>query len=48
MAPGLMFSTADKYDKCLRLNSANPWSERIEHAVARLGVLAHDVQSAAR
>ncbi len=46
VAPGLMFSTADKYENCLRLNSANPWSERIEQAVARLGVLAHEVQAA--
>ncbi|MEC7376962.1 MAG: aminotransferase class I/II-fold pyridoxal phosphate-dependent enzyme, partial [Pseudomonadota bacterium] len=41
VAPGLMFSTANKYENCLRLNSANPWSERIEQAVARLGALAH-------
>jgi DNA-binding transcriptional MocR family regulator len=47
VAPGLMFSTADKYENCLRLNSANPWSERIDQAVARLGVLAHDVQASA-
>ena len=48
VAPGLMFSTANKYENCLRLNSANPWNERIEHAVGRLGSLAHDVQAAAR
>ncbi|MDX1598299.1 MAG: PLP-dependent aminotransferase family protein [Marinobacter sp.] len=40
VAPGLMFSTADKYNNCLRLNSANPWTERIEGAVRRLGELA--------
>ncbi|AZT83309.1 PLP-dependent aminotransferase family protein [Marinobacter sp. NP-4(2019)] len=40
VAPGLIFSTADKYNNCLRLNSANPWSERIEGAVRRLGELA--------
>ncbi|MEX2475707.1 PLP-dependent aminotransferase family protein [Marinobacter sp.] len=40
VAPGLMFSTADKYSNCLRLNSANPWSERIEGAVRQLGELA--------
>ena len=40
VAPGMMFSTADKYSNCLRINSANPWSERIESAVRRLGELA--------
>lgn len=46
VAPGLMFSTANKYENCLRLNGANPWSERIEQAVARLGTLAHEIQAA--
>ena len=45
VAPGLMFSTARKYDNCLRLNSANPWSESIEGAVARLGGLASEIQA---
>ncbi|MBO6851429.1 MAG: PLP-dependent aminotransferase family protein [Marinobacter sp.] len=40
VAPGMMFSTADKYSNCLRINSTNPWSERIEQAVRRLGELA--------
>ncbi|MDC9603326.1 PLP-dependent aminotransferase family protein, partial [Pseudoalteromonas sp. GABNS16G] len=35
VAPGLMFSTTDKYENCLRLNGANPWSERVEQAIAR-------------
>ncbi|TNE96383.1 MAG: PLP-dependent aminotransferase family protein, partial [Gammaproteobacteria bacterium] len=39
VAPGLMFSTTNKFENCLRINTANPWSERIEHAVMRLGSL---------
>lgn len=40
VAPGRMFSTTDKYENCLRINSANPWTDRIEKAIQRLGVLA--------
>ncbi|MBD3656786.1 MULTISPECIES: aminotransferase-like domain-containing protein [Marinobacter] len=40
IAPGRMFSTADKYENCIRLNGANPWSARIEAAIARLGQIA--------
>ncbi|RBW50173.1 PLP-dependent aminotransferase family protein [Marinobacter sp. F3R11] len=45
VAPGLMFSISDKFESCLRLNGANPWSERIEQAIARLGALAHEEQA---
>ncbi len=45
VAPGRMFSTTDKYENCLRLNGANPWSPRIESAIQRLGVLAQQVAS---
>ncbi|WP_420391202.1 PLP-dependent aminotransferase family protein [Marinobacter sp.] len=48
VAPGLMFSTTDKYDNCLRLNGANPWSERVEQAVARLGAIATAVAAESR
>ena len=48
VAPGLMFSTTDKYDNCLRLNGANPWSERVEQAIARLGAIATDVAAESR
>lgn len=40
VAPGLMFSTTDKYENCLRLNGANPWTESIEKAIHRLGAIA--------
>jgi DNA-binding transcriptional MocR family regulator len=39
IAPGLIFSARQQYRNCLRLNCANPWSERIEGALARLGSL---------
>jgi len=42
VAPGLMFSTTSKYDNCLRLTSAHPWTARIEQAIVRLGALAHE------
>jgi DNA-binding transcriptional MocR family regulator len=35
-----MFSTTKKYQNCLRLNGANPWNERIEKAIIRLGAIA--------
>lgn len=39
VAPGRMFSTTDKYEDYIRLNCANPWSERIEWAIRTLGEL---------
>ncbi|WP_372965284.1 PLP-dependent aminotransferase family protein [Marinobacter sp.] len=45
VAPGLMFSTSNKFENCLRLNGANPWTERIETAVIRLGALAHEIRA---
>ncbi|RMJ05676.1 putative HTH-type transcriptional regulator YjiR [Marinobacter litoralis] len=47
VAPGLMFSTTNKFENCLRLNAANPWTDRIETAVIRLGALAHDASNRA-
>ncbi len=44
VAPGLMFSTTNKFENCLRLNGGNPWTDRLETAVIRLGSLAHEVQ----
>lgn len=37
IAPGPMFSTSDKYENCLRLNGANPWSDTVACAIRRLG-----------
>lgn len=45
VAPGLMFSISNKFESCLRLNCGNPWSERIDQAVIRLGALVHQVQA---
>jgi DNA-binding transcriptional MocR family regulator len=45
IAPGLMFSISGKFDSCLRLNGGNPWSERIDQAIVRLGALAHEEQA---
>lgn len=38
--PGDLFSAGGQYRNCLRLNCGNPWSERFEQAVKRLGALA--------
>ena len=40
IAPGVLFSASGRHRHCIRLNSALPWSPRIEDAVAMLGRLA--------
>lgn len=40
VAPGMFFSAKRRYHNCIRINCANPWSEKIEQAVATLGRLA--------
>lgn len=44
IAPGTMFSTSGKFENCLRLNAANPWTPRIEEAVRTLGQLAKETR----
>lgn len=38
--PGVLFSATDRYRNCMRIGCAEPWSPRVEQAVARLGELA--------
>ncbi|KAA1171267.1 PLP-dependent aminotransferase family protein [Marinobacter salinexigens] len=45
VAPGLMFSTTNKFENCIRINTANPWTERIEQAVIRLGALVYEAMA---
>jgi DNA-binding transcriptional MocR family regulator len=40
LAPGPMFSATKKFENCIRLNCGNPWTERIERAIVKLGQLA--------
>jgi DNA-binding transcriptional MocR family regulator len=40
--PGQLFSASGRYRNCLRLNCGNPWDDRIEAAVRRLGLLVHE------
>jgi DNA-binding transcriptional MocR family regulator len=40
IAPGILFSTRQRYRNCLRLNCAMPWNPKVESAVERLGALA--------
>ncbi len=39
IAPGPMFSCAGKFENFIRLSCANPWSEKIENGLVRLGQL---------
>ena len=40
IAPGPIFSARQQYRNCLRLNFSNPWSEKLEHALIKLGDMA--------
>ena len=40
IAPGPIFSARQQYQNCLRLNFANPWSEKLERALGKLGAMA--------
>jgi DNA-binding transcriptional MocR family regulator len=46
IAPGPIFSARQQYRNCMRLNCANPWSERIEGALAKLGALVNRLGAA--
>jgi DNA-binding transcriptional MocR family regulator len=37
IAPGPMFSPKQKYQNFIRLSCGNPWSEKIENALIKLG-----------
>jgi DNA-binding transcriptional MocR family regulator len=39
LGPGTLFSATDRYRNCIRMGCAQPWSPRVEQAVARLGDL---------
>ena len=39
LGPGTLFSASDRYRNCIRLGCAEPWSPRVQQAVARLGDL---------
>jgi len=36
----VLFSATDRYRNCIRMGCAEPWSPRIEQAIAKLGGLA--------
>jgi DNA-binding transcriptional MocR family regulator len=38
--PGVLFSATSRYRNCLRIGCTEPWSPKVEQAVARLGELA--------
>ncbi len=40
--PGQLFSPSGRYRNCLRLNCGNPWNERFDAAVRRLGQLVRE------
>jgi DNA-binding transcriptional MocR family regulator len=40
LGPGTLFSATDRYRNCIRMGCAEPWSRRVQEAVANLGDLA--------
>ncbi len=40
IAPGPIFSAKQKYERFIRINCGNPWSDTIENAIHRLGAMA--------
>jgi DNA-binding transcriptional MocR family regulator len=44
-SPGVLFSSRGDYADCLRLSCGLPWSERLDHALQRLGKLAYAKRS---
>ena len=42
IAPGILFTTGDRFRNCIRLNAAF-WSERIEQALETLGAIADEM-----
>ena len=38
--PGVLFTATDRYRNCMRIGCAEPWSPKVEQAIARLGELA--------
>jgi DNA-binding transcriptional MocR family regulator len=45
LAPGPLFTSTGRFRNCIRLCFAHAWSRSIEDAVARVGRLAHELQS---
>ena len=43
IAPGRIFSASKKFRNFARISYGEPWSERIEDAIAELGKIAHDL-----
>jgi DNA-binding transcriptional MocR family regulator len=43
IAPGPIFSPSGRYQQCLRINCAMTWSDRIERALAQVGLLARQL-----
>ena len=41
IAPGTIFSTQDRFANCIRLNTGNPWNEKLARGVEELGSLVH-------
>ncbi len=39
LGPGTLFSATDRYRNCIRMGCAEPWSPRVEQAIAKLGEL---------
>ncbi|WP_343306690.1 PLP-dependent aminotransferase family protein [Chitinophaga niabensis] len=42
-APGRIFSLQDRYNNCLRISHARPWSKQVEDGLKTIGKLAHQM-----
>ncbi len=45
LAPGPIFSASGQFRGCTRLNSAIPWSSRVEEALTRVGEISRSLMS---
>jgi len=48
LAPGSLFTNGRRFRSCLRLAAGEPWTERHEQAIARLGELAGSAMASSR
>ncbi len=45
LAPGAIFSASGQFRDCIRLNSAIPWSTRVEEALVRVGEISRSLMT---
>lgn len=43
ITPGVLFSATGKYKRCFRISYGVPWNDKVEEAVARLGMIVEEI-----